>query len=278
MARTAAETPGARLPIVKERRYVMSGAVRPLLFWIGREDIGLARIVWRRGDDGSRGYELLVGTDPARAPARMNRWGFISAEASGSDGSVLALMTGSQQTTFDDEAAAARARGGDFQAFLSRVRGGTAEWRLSRVRTAEAITVHDLGRAVECVQQGTSTPAQQRTVSAATRAGFLLAVSDLLDAALRGPARPGLDAARVRYVFGDQLYELQVRNADRQSLMVNGRRVPVLKTSFETRTLSTGERSQFVVTAGTSGELSGVPVEIEWQPRWWLRVRLALVE
>ena len=280
IVRAAGETPGARIPIVKERHYVMSGAVRPLLFWMVREDIGLARIVWRRGSDGSRGYELLVGTDPARAPGRINRWGFISEEAFGSDGSVLALMTGSQQTTFDDEAAAARQRGGDFQAFLSRVEAGTARWRLSRVRTAESITVHNLERAVETVQQGTGAPAQQRTVTASTRAGFLLAVSDLLDAALHASPRPAsaLDATRIQYVFGEQLYELRVRDVDRQSLMFNGRQVPVLKTSFETRTISTGGRSQFIVTAGTSGELTGVPVEIEWQPRWWLRVRLALVE
>ncbi|HEX6945253.1 MAG TPA: hypothetical protein VF196_03600, partial [Casimicrobiaceae bacterium] len=78
------ETPGSRIPVVQERRYVMSGAVRPLLFWVKRDDIGLARIVWRRGSDGSRGYELLVGTDPARAPGSINRWGFVTEEALGS--------------------------------------------------------------------------------------------------------------------------------------------------------------------------------------------------
>jgi hypothetical protein len=66
---------GSQLPVLKERRYIMSGAARPLLFWMGCDDIGLARIVWRGREDGARGYELLVGTDPARAPRRMNRWG-----------------------------------------------------------------------------------------------------------------------------------------------------------------------------------------------------------
>ena len=209
----AGEAPGARIPIVKERRYVMSGAVRPLLFWIERDDIGLARIVWRAASDGSRGYELLVGTDPARAPGGINRWGFISEEAFGSDGSVLALMTGSQQTSFDDEAAAAPRRGGDFQAVVTRVEAGTARWRLSRVRTAETMTVHDLG-ARRLGAAGTGAPAQQRTVTAATRPGFLIAVADLLDVAQHGGDVGGAGArcdAGIQYVFGEQVYELRVR-------------------------------------------------------------------
>ena len=77
----------------------MSGAVRPLLFWISREDVGFARITWRRGGDGLRGYEFLVGTDPARAPRALNRWGYIVEDAQGGDGSVLALMMGSPDTS-----------------------------------------------------------------------------------------------------------------------------------------------------------------------------------
>ena len=75
----------------------MSGYVRPLLFWFGRDDIGLARVVWRTGDDGARGYELLVGTDPAKAPRALNRWGFVSEEVHGAEGAVLALMTGGRR-------------------------------------------------------------------------------------------------------------------------------------------------------------------------------------
>lgn len=274
-------TPGSRIPVVQERRYVMSGAVRPLLFWVNREDIGLARIVWRRGSDGSRGYELLVGTEPARAPGSINRWGFVTEEALGSDGSLLALMTGSQQTSFDNEAAAAAQRGGDFQAVATRVESGTAEWRLSRVRTAERMTVHDVGAVIESVQQGPRDVVQQRSVTAATRPGFLIAVADLLEMArtAAAPARGKAGATpRIRYVFGDQVYEMHVRSAEAGSLPFRGASTPVLKTAFETRTLATGARTQFVVTAGTTGELAGVPLEIEWQPRWWLRVRLRLEE
>jgi hypothetical protein len=274
------EVPGARIPVVKDRRYVMSGAVRPLLFWIKRDDIGLARIVWRRGSDGSRGYELLVGTEPTRAPGSINRWGFISEEAFGSDGSVLALMTGSQQTSFDNEAAAASQRGGDFQAAVTRVQAGTAEWSLSRIRTADTMTVHDARVVIDAVPHGPGKLPQQRSVTAATRPGFLIAVADLLaithQAAAKSGRGPIVEQQRIQYVFGGQVYEMHVRSVERGSVTYNGASAEILKTSFETRTLATGARTEFIVTAGTSGELAGVPLEIEWQPRWWLRVRLTL--
>ncbi|HEX6976010.1 MAG TPA: hypothetical protein VF147_16500 [Vicinamibacterales bacterium] len=270
---SAGEIPGARIPIVQERRYVMSGAVRPLLFWIKRDDIGLARIVWRRGPDGSRGYELLVGTEPTRAPGGINRWGFISEAALGSDGALLALMTGSQQTSFDNEAAAAAKRGGEFQAAITRVQGGIAEWRLARIRTADTMTVHDVSTVVGSVPRSGSM--QQRTVTSTTRPGFLMAVADMLDIAHQTAGQP-LPKDRIRYVFGDQVYEMHLRDVERVSVRYNGTETPVLKTSFETRTLATGAKTQFVIATGTCGDLAGVPIEIEWQPRWWLRVRLQL--
>ena len=96
--RTAVESaPGASMRPVMTRRYKMSGRVRPLLFWIGKDDIGIARIVWRRGDGAAVGYEFLVGTDPAKAPRSLNRWGYIAEDVEGADGSILALMTGADE-------------------------------------------------------------------------------------------------------------------------------------------------------------------------------------
>ena len=41
--------PGARLAVVKSHRYRMAGRIRPLLFWVGRDNVGLAQITWRDG-------------------------------------------------------------------------------------------------------------------------------------------------------------------------------------------------------------------------------------
>ena len=49
--------------------------------------------------DGQRGYDMLVGTDPRRPPAAINRWGFISEQRIGADGTVLAVMSKSDESS-----------------------------------------------------------------------------------------------------------------------------------------------------------------------------------
>jgi hypothetical protein len=63
--------------VLREYRYGMSAAIRPLLFWVGDKDVGGARIVSRRDALGQAGYEFLLGSDPNQAPRRINRWGFV---------------------------------------------------------------------------------------------------------------------------------------------------------------------------------------------------------
>ena len=55
--------------------YSLTVRVRPLLFWITRTGVGSGRIVRADTGGGTRVYEFLIGSDPARAPMRINRWG-----------------------------------------------------------------------------------------------------------------------------------------------------------------------------------------------------------
>lgn len=273
------DVPGSRLPLLKERRYVMSGAVRPLLFWIGRDDIGIARIVWRRSDDGARGYELLVGTDPARAPRGLNRWGFVSEETLGASGSVLAMMTGSHETSYEEEADTATGgpSGGDFRTIRSSMHQGAAAWQLARLRTPEALTVHQVAEALTIMRARTTDAlSRRRTVSADVRSGFLVAVADLLDSIVVTSRSASAARRPVQYIFGEQTYELQVRDVKPVIVTWSGTQTPALKVLFQTRGLTTGNRSRFELTTGTTGEIAGVPMTVEWQPRWWLKVRLHL--
>src|SRR6266550_490397 len=60
--------------------YTMTARVRLLLFWVGKDDVGGGYI--RRGtllrDPASDVIELLIGSDPAKAPRAINRWGAAS--------------------------------------------------------------------------------------------------------------------------------------------------------------------------------------------------------
>ena len=277
-----AEAGGAMRPVMTQR-YTMSGKVRPLLFWIGKDDIGLARIVWRRGESGAVGYELLVGTDPAKAPRSLNRWGYIAEDVDGANGSLLALMTGADEASYNEAASNSSlpAGAGDFRAINARVLGGAATWQTARVTTPSALTVHDVDAALDRVRQETSAAVSRgMPLPSGARPGFLTAVAELIDSAVRGVNR-NLDSRallrpRVHYVFGQGAYELSLREVEPLHADCGGQSVPVVRTLFEIRTLATDARTRFEVTSGTSGDLAGVPVTISWQPRWWLRVSLSL--
>src|SRR5579871_3736560 len=92
------------LPLTNvDRPYAVSGRVRLLLFWTGLREVGDARITWTGATSGQRGFELLIGTDPDRAPRRLNRWGY-EAEKLCDDGSatLLGVMTQADEQTVDE--------------------------------------------------------------------------------------------------------------------------------------------------------------------------------
>ena len=77
-------------------------------------------------------------------------------------------------------------------------------------------------------------------------------------------------------MFGESAYELRLRDAQTGSLLIDGQPTPTVRSSFEIRTVTTDARTRFDVTFGAAGRLLNVPVAIEWQPRWWLKIELRL--
>jgi hypothetical protein len=78
-AEPAPHAAAVALTIGQRHHYTIGGRVRPLLFWMGKEDVGDAVIATRRDADSST-YALLIGSDPDRAPHSINRWGYIAEE------------------------------------------------------------------------------------------------------------------------------------------------------------------------------------------------------
>jgi hypothetical protein len=281
-----APLPGEGLRTTTVRRYRMAGRVRPLLFWFGKDDVGLARITWRSADDGRRAYELLVGTDPAKAPRGLNKWGFVAEQTDGATGHLLAMMTGDDTASYDDAAAdAERPRGtGDFRAIAGAVAGGRSAWRTTRIATTRAFTVHDVDATLDRVRTDAAAAVpRERALTEDVRPGFLVALAELIERDVRGSLREGAASAppehsRVRYVFGQGLYELARRESKPISVQLGDRTVAAIRSTFEITTQATNARTRFDVSIGTNGELAGVPVAAEWQPRWWLKVALTLQE
>lgn len=281
------ERPGVGLPVVKAYRYRMAGRVRPLLaFWIGRDDVGMARIVWRDDGEGRRAYELLVGTDPSYAPRAINRWGFVIEQASGHDGSTLAMMSRSDEGSFRDAQMSVEGgtRGADFKVMRGLVHDGVATSNVTILRAPGTPTVHDAARMTEQTWAEAAT-ARPRAVAVGreVRPGFLVAVAELVDRTLAAATTQGLEAAAldgvvVPYVFGRDLYELRVRTFEVSEAQVLGGPARVAQTGFEIRKRSTGARSRFGMSYAVDGAMAGVPLTVAWQPRWWLKVELHLAQ
>ena len=105
-----AETPGD-----VDRLYRIKGKVRFLLFWAGADDVGSARIVRREGDR-DRGYSLLIGSEPRRAPRGVNEWGYVRESVAGDLTTIFGIRTVTDGDS-PNEADARRTRAGGLAEF-----------------------------------------------------------------------------------------------------------------------------------------------------------------
>src|SRR5512134_3803945 len=134
--------------VVREARYKMSAGIRPLyVFWIRAGNVGAGRILWREDGDGRRGFELLIGSDPRRAPRKINRWGWEREDA-GPDGAVLlGLMRKTDEDSLE-EAKAELSREGEggyvYKAIRSRVADDSVRSENTLLRVARDFTYRDL--------------------------------------------------------------------------------------------------------------------------------------
>jgi hypothetical protein len=242
--------------------------------------------VWRQGADGAAGWDFVLGTDPDRAPRRLNRWGYITEEAKGRRGSLFAMMSSEEEDSIREVNASADAGetgGGEFKAVRAVVADGVAQARVSHVRTQRMMTIGDLDTLVAYAQAELER-ADLTTVKLqpGVHPGFLAAVADLVDTSVSAFQTGGGDASApsrvVPYVFGDKLYRVTLTSARRLAEFSDGDRryADVVKSKFEIRTLATGDKTDFELVYGVKGDLAGVPVVITLQPRWWLKVALHL--
>lgn len=280
----------ARMPVVAEHKYRMLARVRPLLFWISRDDVGGARISWRGDGDGGYGLDVLIGSDPQRAPRGVNRWGYIAEQVRGGEARVIGVMKQSnEQSMAEAEKQIGReaGRGG----FVYRAIQGTAVDQSAR---AEVTTVHverdltfrDIDPLLELVSAATpgSADAQSRSVTLppGTRPGFLAALHDLMEqstaADRRQPGQFRPSRALIPYVYYGVFYDLSMKSADfRKAATIDGHAYSdVIRGDFEIRNRSNGEITRFQLTYGTTGELAGIPIHIVYQARWWFEVQLFL--
>jgi hypothetical protein len=289
-AGTPARAAGAAdLLVVREARYTMSAGIRPLfVFWIRASNVGAGRILWRRGSDGRRGYELLIGSDPRRAPRKINRWGW-EREDLGPDGATLfGLMRKTDEESLDEAKQDLRSEGrGGFvyKAIRSRVANGRVRAENTSWRVARDLSYHDLAELQALVATAPDAPPRVREgpVPPGTQPGFLFAASHVIDqvvtAALSNPRRL-LSGIQETFTFNASLYDLRLKSTEWiDSATYGGRQYErLVRLNCEHFNREKDTRERFALVCPTDGPLARVPVYIEYQPKWWFRATGVLDE
>lgn len=274
----------APLPVTARHRYRMSAKIRPLLFWMGRDDVGEAQAVWRHDAAGGRGYELLIGSDPAKAPMKVNRWGYIAEQVNGTDACLLGVMKHSNEESIDEAKSRVTAEGRNGQHVFKAIRAvATADQAragVSTVSVSRNLTLHDLPVLLEAMTTSSSTM-RSVPLPSGTRPGFLIAFAELIHANVESYARPGgasTPPPPLVYIYNGTLNDLTLRRSERvrEWRMGGQTRTNVIRANFESLNRKTGVLSKFEVIYGIDGPLAEVPLHATYQPNWWFHVELVL--
>jgi hypothetical protein len=272
----------ADVPVVREARYKMSAGIRPLyVFWIRAGNVGAGRILWRQAGDGRRGYELLIGSDPRRAPRKINRWGWEREDA-GPDGATLfGLMRKTDEESLDEAKEDLRTEGSGgfvYKAIRSRVSNGRVRAENSSWRVARDLSYHELAELQSLVGSAPSAPPRVREapIPAGTQPGFLFAASRVIEqavtAATSNPRRL-LSGTHETFTFNASLYDLRLKSTEWiDSATYGDRRYErLVRLNCEHYNREKDTRERFALVCPTDGPLARVPVYIEYQPKWWFR-------
>jgi hypothetical protein len=281
--------PSDSLPVVREHRYRMVAAIRPLLFWTRASTVGGVQLVWRQGEGQRRGYELLLGSDPGRAPLKINRWGWAREEGDETGSVMLGLMKQTTEESVDEARTRLASEGKNghvFKIIRTRVAGGEARAESTTTLTARDYTYRDLDELRTLLE---ATPATPRIRSArlpgGTRPGFLFALGDLIHetvetarSSAQGWKAPG--RRTVTFTFNAALYDLTLRSAEYlPAAEYGGRRFErVVRMDFESVKRASRTRDRFTLVVGTQEPWTEVPVFVRYQPKWWLRTEGVLDE
>ncbi len=270
-------------PDCATRYYSMTAHVRPFLLWMTRDDVGGARISWTGAQGTDESLELLIGSDPDRAPMGINRWGFIEERVTGGTTELTGLMTETDDQSIDAARTNARAMAENhlFRSIRGTVRNGEARTLVSRLASASDLTYGQYQVLLDRLPAPGPAGTKQIRVGPDTDPGFLIAVRRMVHASVGECQSAGkVSASRRRFVYSGNLYELALVQATVvKDAGVNGRNYGrAIEGRFEIRNLATGTVTPFTMLFGAAGLDAETPLRIVYRPRWWVELELLLVD
>lgn len=275
------------LPIVRDLHYQGSGAIRfvPLPgMWIRKQNVGVGRLVRRADASGSVAAELLIASDPGRAPRHYNRWGYVAETLKGEESTQLIVAKESD----DGSLGAVQARTardqqqGRFVFKVVRTTGGSSgSWSdVVYLQSERDYTHRDLPAIVTSASSlsGAGQPQAARLVPGVD-AGFMFAFLGLIREgadAYRRTGHPAPPATR-RYLSEGRIKTLTLQKAHPRAMERLGTRrfQRVIEATFVGEMAGMKELP-FVVVYGTEGTWAEVPLRLTFTPRWWFQFELTL--
>jgi hypothetical protein len=258
-----------------EHRYRILGKVRLAVFWMTRDNVGGARMSWR-SDGASTSVALLAGSDPDRAPRSLNQWAYVREELRPDEAEVFTLHSLDKHQSDPQGPIGGGGAGPAFGVSCSSMRDGDVSSAITTV-DGGGVTYRMFDRLLDEIAAVDRWQHQRTTRPAGAQAGFLMALEQAMhitgkEAASAGPLQP------VAYVYRNKIYDLSVRDRKRLGRTTIGARTfeELIRTDFSVRNRATGDISKFGVThePGTPGV--SLPVQIFYQPSFWLSIELRL--
>lgn len=294
---------------VSQYNYEMTARVRLLFFWAGKDDVGGGYI--RRGvsseDSRKEFFQVLFGSDPAKAPRAINRWGAgteiswhrnpLTSSSSQEDVIASAFFgfmkssRGKSAAEMQEELKREQEHGQhSFTGILSRVEPTRAISLVTSLQSDTDYNLHDYEQAEPMMLDRLSeSPQPLRSLRDDSRCPrseeFLATVAELIDASLAGRNAPESRC----YVYDAQENTLTLEHispVDTLPIQLHGSNNTVtlntsypnlLQLDFVSTHKLTGKKVYFSILVGAKGELRGVPVQIRYQPNWWFQVVLNLL-
>ena len=264
---TAVATTGSIPRAAAEHRYRIGAKLRFGLFSAGRDNIGSAVMTSRSSGDATA-FALLAGSDPNRVPGKLNRWAYVREEVRGESADVFTLRS-------DDSAPDESRDGSDDRPFNAACTTFTPQDVHTSVTTiaAPGATYRTFERLLEQLELTPGNWSGRRIARPPdSEPGFLTALHRLLATA---PIQGGRG---VTYVFNNKLYDLSARRVKALGpTTVGSRRFEQLtRVDLTIRNRASGENTRFALT--TAHDETGVtfPVQIFFQPSFWIVVELRL--
>ena len=276
-------THAATLALANGQRhhYTVGARVRPLLFWIGKDNVGDA-VIARKRDSAAASYALLIGSDPERTPRGINRWGYLAEDVRGDVATVVGLMTESNEESVDQVEKNSRAEGDrTFNVIRASVADGEARSVVTSVSAPSTLTLRQVDTVLElAAHKGIDGKPRVVRLPSGGRPGFLSALADVLHEQASGVRSTGKVRAPepIAFVYHGKAYQLRTTH----SRLIGSARIGentydhLIGSQFQVRNVGTGETSDFSMTYAADGPFAELPISVTYQPRWWMEINLTL--